>query len=151
EVSDISGDIIQKIYEADILIIDANGYEINGTLQLPPYLYYYIAIGHSRGNATILVTSAKKHLPHELITYHTLVYSDSVRDFQRFTDQFNVAVEEIRQRKNERKPDNPIHSYLQREALAKAHQRIAEMEQEVLDKARQRIAEMEQEVLEKAR
>ncbi|HEY4389502.1 MAG TPA: hypothetical protein VGN34_34105, partial [Ktedonobacteraceae bacterium] len=38
EVSDISDDLIEKIYETDVLVIDANCYETNGIFKLSPYL-----------------------------------------------------------------------------------------------------------------
>src|SRR5213080_3412577 len=50
EVDDISDDLVQKVYEAHVLVIDANCYETAGLFRLSPYLYYFIAIGHSLGN-----------------------------------------------------------------------------------------------------
>lgn len=126
EVSDISDDVVRKIYKADVLIIDANCYETSGVFRLSPYLYYYLAIGHSRGNSTILVTNTIAHLPHNLVKYHTLTYS--LDEIWVFITRFASAVEEIRQRRNEDNPDNPVQYYLHMEDLTKARQRIAEME-----------------------
>lgn len=127
EVSDVSDELIQKICQADVLIIDANCYETAGVFRLSPYLYYYMAFGHSCGNTTILATNTTAHLSHNLITYHTLTYS--VKEFRRFIDKFKAAVEGIRQRQNSR-PDNPIQVYREQEDHAKTRQRMAEMEAE---------------------
>jgi hypothetical protein len=109
KVADISDDLIQKICQADVLIMDANCYETTSVFQLSPYLYYYMAFAHSRGNATILVTNTITHLPHNLIKYHTLTYS--LADIWEFIEKFKAAVEGIRQQQNSR-PDNPIQDYL---------------------------------------
>jgi hypothetical protein len=105
----ISDAMIQKTYKADILIIDANRYETSGTFQLSPYLYYYMAIGHSRGNATILLTNTAEHLPPNLVKYHTLTYSAA--EAWAFVARFVNVVDEIRKQQNTQ-PDNPIQDYL---------------------------------------
>jgi hypothetical protein len=128
EVSDISDDLIQKIYDADVLIMDANCYETSGIFQLSPYLYYYMALGHSRGNITILVTNTIAHLPYNLIKYHTLIYSST--DIWKFINKFKAAIEEIRQGQHEDSPDNPIQNYLHQDALARARRQIAELQAE---------------------
>ena len=107
-VSDISDDVIQKICQADILLIDANCYEQTSVFPLSPYLYYYMALGHALDNATILVTNTITHLPSNLIKYHTLTYS--LADIWEFINKFKAAVEGIQQQQNSR-PDNPIQDY----------------------------------------
>lgn len=135
-VSDISSDIIQKIYKADILVVDANCYETSGFFLLSPYLYYYIAIGHSRGNATILVANSLTHLPHNLIKHHTLAYS--LPKIWYFINSFKTAIEGIQLQSDE--TDNPIQEYHKnleaQEALARARQEIAQLQKEKEEKAR---------------
>src|SRR5436309_16111224 len=111
-VSDISDDLIEKIYKADVLVIDANCYEPDGLYQFSHYLYYYIAIGHSRGNMTILVTNNRTHLPPRLVTNHTLIYSSE--EIWEFIEQFKLAVAQILQSQEKEKPDNPIQAYRSR-------------------------------------
>jgi hypothetical protein len=131
-VSDISDDLVQKACKADILIIDANWYEITDVFQLSPYLYYYMAIGHSRGNATILVTNTTTHLPHNLVKYHTLTYASvySSAEIWSFTYRFVHVVNGIQEQQN-RQPDNPIQDYFSRKKLAEVRRRRAEREAEM--------------------
>jgi hypothetical protein len=127
EVADISDDVVQKIFKADVLVIDANWYQTSGIYQLSPYLYYYMAVGHSRGNATILVANTTMYLSHTLVRHHTLTYSAA--DSWMFTLRFMAAVNEIRERQNT-EPDNPIQDCLKEEKLAKASRRISELKAE---------------------
>ena len=126
-VDDILDAVVKYIYKADILVIDANCYEANGTFQFSPYLYYYMAVGHFRGNATILVTNTKVHLPDNLLTYHTLTYSRS--EVGAFMDKFRATADEIRLQRNSH-PDNPVQDYFTREDLAEERRQIAEREAE---------------------
>src|SRR5579859_3040814 len=107
-VGDVLDDVVRKIFKADVLVIDANCYEIDGVFQFSPYLYYYMAVGHFRGNATILVTNTKVHLPDNFLSYHTLTYSRS--EIEVFLDKFRAASDEIRLQRNSQ-PDNPIQDY----------------------------------------
>jgi hypothetical protein len=84
-----------------------------------------MAIGHSRGNATILVTNTTTHLPHNLVSYHTLTYASiySSAEIWAFTYRFAHIVRRIREQQN-REPDNPIQEYLKEEKLAEAGRQI---------------------------
>jgi hypothetical protein len=135
EVTDISDELIQKVYEADVLIIDANCYEATGHFKLSPYLYYYMALGHALGrNHTILITNTVKDLPVNLVKYHTLTYSRD--DVFQFIDRFAAVVEEIRLQKNT-KAGNPIQNYLDRKALVETQRRLAQTEAEIEELRRQ--------------
>ncbi len=138
-VSGILDNLIQRIYQADVIIIDANCYETSGTYQFSHYLYYYMAISHLRGNITILVTDAQTHLPPTLVTHHTLTYS--AEGIWSFLAQFKAAVEEILQMQGQGEPDNPIQAYRTRtnrdEELAEARQKIARLEAEKEEKTRE--------------
>jgi hypothetical protein len=125
EVADISDDVVRKIFKADVLVIDANWYPTSGLYQLSPYLYYCMAVGHSRGNATILVADTTMYLSHTLVRHHTLVYSAA--DSWMFTLRFSAAVNEIRERLNT-EPDNPIQDCLKKEKIEKVRQRASGFE-----------------------
>lgn len=142
EVSDISVEMVKKVYKANVIVIDANCYksdtkvkgleagkssEASNMFSLSPYIYYYMAVGHSRGNVTILVANTTTHLAHSLITdHHTLTYATDNLEFVR---KFRDAVEEIRQQQNIQ-PDNPLQVYLNQEELARTRRRVAELEAE---------------------
>jgi hypothetical protein len=91
-----------------------------------------MAIGHSRGNATILVANTTEHLPHTLVRYHTLPYSSA--NVWEFVTRFTNVVKRIREQRNS-EPDNPIQDYLKQEALDKASQQVTELKE---DKTRQK-------------
>ena len=129
EVTNITEDLIQRVFESDLLIIDANNYKTTTTL---PYLYYLIALGHALGNSTILISQTTEHLPHSLIKHHTLTYSPE-RVFE-FIDKFREVVEEILQKRNNR-PDNPIQIYWRdkqvTQILHEQQAAIAEQDEEI--------------------
>ena len=116
EVDDISYDLVKSVYTADLLIVDADCYETAGSFRLSPHLFYLIALGHSLGNHTILVTSTTAHLPNRLIEYHTLTYSSvfSPDSVKRFTNNFKRIVEDLR-KDPIGSPDNPIQGFLKQQ------------------------------------
>lgn len=143
-VSDITRNILEKIYNTDLMVIDANCYETyNGVSSLSPYLYYYIAVGHSRGNATILVANTLTHLPYDLIA-NTLVYSS--KTIKPFISKFKAVVDEIQQQPG--KPNNSIQVYLNQAAKDKELARVRTEKEEEIAKVRE---ELERERAERAR
>jgi hypothetical protein len=144
EVNDISEELVQKVYETHILIVDANRYDDAGFFQFSPYLYYFIALGHSIGNRTILVAesgNAKLYLPISFIKYHTILYT-SETECPKFIDRFKAAVDEIRQERNSR-PDNPVQDYLIQKTLEETRKEILSMKAEIEAlKAHQRNSNM---------
>lgn len=136
EVVDITLELIQKIDEATVVVVDAQSYEQTGAFTLSPFLFYLLAIAHTLGNKTILVAPTTTHLPHSLLREHTLTYSgDNLRGFIR---RFKEIVVEIQNKQNFR-PDNPYQEFL-REKLVKEEQARARMAEEELRKLREEVA-----------
>ncbi|HJT75636.1 MAG TPA: serine protease [Gemmataceae bacterium] len=115
EVHDISPELIQVLDEAGIVVIDANCYERDVPFPLSPYLFYFMALAHTKGSSTILVSRSSNHLPVCLQGRpHTLTYATNrVREFDR---AFRAAVQKIQARADE-KPDNPVQEYVRMRAL----------------------------------
>lgn len=107
---DVTPVLIRQVYEADIVVVDANCYETGSVASFSPFLYYFIALRHTLGNQTILVSQTTDHLPHSLRKHHTLSYQPD--ESWQFYQQFMEVVQAIRSGEDQR-PDNPIQEYLQ--------------------------------------
>ena len=99
-ISEISSELVEKISEADIVIVDANRYEETG-LPLSPPLCYFIGLRHAFGNRTILIARASGHLPASFQKHHTLFYSHD--DPPEFYERFEKVAKSILSGEN----DNP--------------------------------------------
>jgi hypothetical protein len=147
-IGDILAGLIPQVYEAEIVVVDANCYVPKSEFGLSPYLYYFLGLRHAKGNDTILVSRTDQHLPHSLqLRPHTLCYNPTVpRSVMEFIQTFKTVVQRIQARAEER-PDNPIQEYKEelarREELerAKAEKAEAEALAELLKQlATQRVA-----------
>ncbi|HLN29239.1 MAG TPA: serine protease [Gemmataceae bacterium] len=119
-VNEITTDLIQLVDEAGIVVIDANCYEKSGAFTLSPYLYYFMALAHTKGSSTILVCRSSEHLPPSFQKRpHTLNYSSKVF---KFVTEFRNVVQRIQARTDFR-PDNPVQEYIANRVLAAELQR----------------------------
>ena len=73
-VKTISTGLVKRIYETDIVVVDANCYETEGRYKLSPYLYYFMGLRHAMGSRTLLIASSMNHLEASLQRHHTLLY-----------------------------------------------------------------------------
>ncbi len=133
-VTDVSTKVIAPLYQADVVVVDANCYEDapgRGAFGLSPLLYYLVALSHSRGNQTILVAENVSHLPRSFVREHTIDYKKVDFDaIEQFKDKFQEVVTEIINENND-KPDNPIQEYLRDIQEKDKARRIAQLESEV--------------------
>lgn len=108
-IKELSESVIERIYEADVLVVDINSY--NSSSQYLPFLYYLIGWSHSRWDKTILVAHSIAHLPWSLRMYAscTLAHEGNVWDF---VDKFERAVENIVSGST-RRANNPLQDFLQ--------------------------------------
>lgn len=118
-ISEISSELVEKISEADIVIVDANRYEETG-LPLSPPLCYFIGLRHAFGNRTILIARASGHLPASFQKHHTLFYSHD--DPPEFYERFEKVAKSILSGEND-KPDNPIQEHLKEKRAAQESSR----------------------------
>ena len=113
EVADISMEVGEMVYQANVVVVDATRYEERAGSGFPlcPFLYYFMALSHSLGNKTILVTDNARHLPPSLVSPHTVTCAEqNHRAFQAFKRKFSRVAQEILD--EDIKPDNPIQAYL---------------------------------------
>ncbi len=102
----ISDSLIEHVYQAQVVVIDANRYgdpDLSTTLAL----YYLMALSHTCASKTILVAKSRDCIPFAALEkHHTLIFDG---DQLRFLDRFKSAVKEIL--KGIGKPDNPVQEY----------------------------------------
>lgn len=141
-VQDISFDLIEEVYYADVIVIDVNEYP--SAINFLPYLYYLKGWSHALWDKTILVAQKIEHLPLSLQrSSYTLGYSENPWGF--FSD-FQNAIKGILE-KNSRRANNPIQSFLrgitpsESEELAKAKEKILQLE-EKLNEANRRVDDL---------
>ncbi len=127
-VEDVSPDLVEKLYRVDFVLVDANRYE---SVREELSLLYLIAVSHSLGNHTILLTRSADHLPRGLTRHHILTYKDE--EIVRFFDAFEATIEKIRG-DEDRRPENPIQEFLIERERA---EREADLEQKIDDLERQ--------------
>jgi len=112
-VGDVTEELVGLVYDADIVIIDANQYtEDDGQTNLSMYLYYLMAFSHSLGNKTILVCEKSEHLKAALHTHHALIYDyqgEGPKGFKKFKKQLKRMVEDIQG--GSTRADNPIQAH----------------------------------------
>jgi V8-like Glu-specific endopeptidase len=128
QVADIISAFVPKVYEAEIVVVDANCYCSQGEFHLSPALFYFLGMRHAKGNETILVSRPGHHLPFGLNNRpHTLPYNPT--GVWKFIEAFKLAVHKIQARAQE-EPDNPIQEYKERLARELELERLkAENEQ----------------------
>lgn len=104
-LNDITEPLVQQVYEADLVVVDANRYEAADPTPLSPFLCYFIGLRHTMGSRTILVARAVDHLPFTLRLHHTLTYT--LEEIWQFYKQFKQVVATL----EDGRPDNPIQAY----------------------------------------
>src|SRR5262245_52507817 len=76
---ELSPDLIKRVFDAEIVVVDANSYNTSGEFPTVPYL---LGVRHARGSQTILVLHRDVRLPYSLVTHHTITYlRESPADF----------------------------------------------------------------------
>ena len=130
-VRTISTELVKRIYETDIIVVDANCYEKEGWYKLSPYLYYFIGLRHAIGNRTILIASSIAHLEASLQRHHTLLYSPD--DPLEFHDAFKKVIQAI-QSGDDNISDNPFQEYRTQKDMA---EQLARTKAEAMEKASQ--------------
>ncbi len=124
--NNISQKHIRELFDADVVVIDANCYE-NESLddtktvcRLSPFLYYLMGVHHALSNRTILVSASRIHLPSILDTDHMLVYERTVAGPRQFLQHFVELIKQIKEERDQGKPGNPVQSYQrEKEQLAR--------------------------------
>jgi hypothetical protein len=113
--NDIPPDLINQVYDADIIVIDLNCYEPEGYFKFSPFLYYLMGMRHARGNRTILVCAdaTKPHLPATLQMPHTLFYGSGVAAARQFARRFAERVQKMAAEGDLGEPGNPVQAYRQ--------------------------------------
>lgn len=134
--NDIPRELINQIYDADVIVIDLNCYEPDSLFKFSPFLYYLMGVRHALGNRTIQVCaeSTKPHLPAVLQMHHTLFYGSSVPAARQFAQRFAELVKQMAADGDLEKPGNPVQAYRQhkeQKALAAERDRLR-AEQETL-------------------
>jgi len=119
--------LMEQLHQTDIVLVDANPYNVAGATALSPYLYYFIALRHAMGNRTILVTRSAHGLPPSLIKHHTLIYGVDPAGIADFYERFCDVVKAILEGKDD-EPDNPFQEYLQAKASEAAKAQAADKE-----------------------
>ncbi len=110
KVRDVSTELVQRIFEADFIVVDANSYG----RPLSPPISYFVATGHASRDRTLLLTRSIDHLPTGM-RHNVVVYEDGgVKLF----DAFKELVEKLRGKDEASLGGNPIQEYLSKRAIA---------------------------------
>ncbi len=128
-VNDVSTDLVQRIFEADFVVIDANFYG----RPLSPPISYFVATGHASRDRTLLLTRSIDHLPTGM-RHNVVVYEDSGG---RFFDDFEELVEKLRQKGESSLSRNPIQEYLDKRAIAEQKAQLAQKSNELDERERE--------------
>lgn len=146
---DIPRELIRQLYDADVVVVDANRYEEDGVFKLSPFLYYLMGVHHALSNRTILVSTSRAHLPATLQMGHTLFYERTVPGARKFARRFQSLIRQIKADWDQGEPGNPVQSYRRhKEQLAREKELARERAEK---KALEEDLAKKKEELEKAR
>jgi len=95
-------DIIESIYNADVILADLTGLNSN--------VYYELGIAHSFNKRVIQITQNIEELPFDIKQYRTLEYGSDYRVFKQFIKKLRLLLESVVE--GEDLFSNPVNDFL---------------------------------------
>lgn len=141
--NDIPQQLIRQLYDADVVVIDANRYESETLYSLSPFLYYLMGVHHALNNRTILISASRTHLPATLQMHHTLFYERTVPGARQFAQNFGTLLEQIKENGDNGEPGNPVQFYRRHKEQLEHEQELARLraEAQASKEAKEKLAE----------
>jgi hypothetical protein len=116
----ITKQIIENIFYSDIVIADLTFSN--------PNVYYELAISHSIGNKTIMISQEEK-IPFDIRQYHVIKYKDSIEGVKVLEGEIKRKLAIIL---NGGTIDNPIQMHLPKSKEEQRFDRLGDMNKEIL-------------------
>ena len=83
----ISRDIVEGILDADVVIADLTGRNLN--------VFYELGIAHATGNKTIMTCQSLEDVPFDIQSYRVIIYEHSLRGCEQLRSDLDRAVKEV--------------------------------------------------------
>jgi hypothetical protein len=145
-LSDLSHHLIQEVDRADLVIVDANAYDLNATRGVGlACLYYLLAMLHSQDHSVLLVARSKDHLPFHLqASAATLDYPTDYVSMETFFEKFKDTAAKLLQGESD-VDTNPIQRY-RKEMVWKEQERRIQATETANAAQQALIAELQREI-----
>jgi len=119
----ITRDIVEGIFDADIVIADLTGKN--------PNVFYELGIAHSAGNKTIMTTQSLSDIPFDIASYRIIEYQQTISGAEKLYKDLSGAIDDllaVMERAN-----NPV-----QDALHGRRKRVATVRQPITSRLRLR-------------
>lgn len=85
----ITKDIIEGIFDADIIIADLTSRN--------PNVFYELGIAHAVGNKTIMIAQSLKDVPFDIASYRVIIYEQTTNGKKHLHEKLDGAIKELLQ------------------------------------------------------
>jgi len=100
----ITRDIIELLYESDLVVADLSGKN--------PNVFYELGVRHVLFKCgTIQILEEGESLPFDIANYKVIYYSSELDGPERFKKELEIRIKAF-ERMNKERPDNPVHDIL---------------------------------------
>jgi len=100
----ITRDIIEHLYESDLVVADLSGKNAN--------MYYELGVRHALHRyGTILISRTGEFLPFDIASYRAIFYSTELKGSELFRKELESRIKAFEGRQSEQ-TDNPVHDIL---------------------------------------